>query len=292
MLYTKYVYFFQGAGLILLVAMIGAIVLTLRHKEGVKRQSIAAQVARGPTTAIEVVKVESGRGDHAGGSGASVMTIGLGHYLTVAAILFTLGIFGIFLNRKNVIVILMSIELMLLAVNINLVAFSSLPGRPRRPGLRAVRADGRRRRGGHRACHRRRLLPQPRLDRGRRHQHDEGLSGDGIVSGQSRAMSGRHVIAGSFGHGCASGRDRRMIYTAIVFLPLVGALIAGLLGRVHRRRGRARSSPRRSWCSRGAVVGRLLAGRLRRRRPRKVAAAALGRRRASSTSTGRSASTR
>jgi NADH-quinone oxidoreductase subunit K len=52
------------------------------------------------------------------------MTIGLAHYLTVAAILFTLGIFGIFLNRKNVIVILMSIELMLLAVNINFVAFS------------------------------------------------------------------------------------------------------------------------------------------------------------------------
>ena len=52
------------------------------------------------------------------------MDIGLSHYLTVAAILFTIGIFGIFLNRKNVIVILMSIELMLLAVNINLVAFS------------------------------------------------------------------------------------------------------------------------------------------------------------------------
>ncbi len=51
--------------------------------------------------------------------------IGLGHYLSVAAILFTLGIFGIFLNRKNVIIILMSIELMLLAVNINLVAFSA-----------------------------------------------------------------------------------------------------------------------------------------------------------------------
>ena len=51
--------------------------------------------------------------------------IGLSHYLTVAAILFTLGIFGIFLNRKNVIVILMSIELMLLAVNINFVAFSA-----------------------------------------------------------------------------------------------------------------------------------------------------------------------
>ena len=56
------------------------------------------------------------------------MTIGLGHYLVVAAILFTLGIFGIFLNRKNVIVILMSIELILLSVNINLVAFSSYSG--------------------------------------------------------------------------------------------------------------------------------------------------------------------
>ena len=62
LLYTKYIYFFQAAGLILLVAMIGAIVLTLRHKEGVKRQNIAAQVARGPATAIEVRKVESGKG--------------------------------------------------------------------------------------------------------------------------------------------------------------------------------------------------------------------------------------
>jgi NADH-quinone oxidoreductase subunit K len=53
------------------------------------------------------------------------MTIGLSHYLTVAAILFTLGVFGIFLNRKNVIVILMSVELILLAVNINFVAFST-----------------------------------------------------------------------------------------------------------------------------------------------------------------------
>ena len=54
--------------------------------------------------------------------------IGLSHYLTVAAILFTLGVFGIFLNRKNLIVILMSIELILLSVNINFVAFSSFLG--------------------------------------------------------------------------------------------------------------------------------------------------------------------
>ena len=53
------------------------------------------------------------------------MTIGLVHYLVVAAILFTMGVLGIFLNRKNLIVILMAIELILLAVNINLVAFSA-----------------------------------------------------------------------------------------------------------------------------------------------------------------------
>ena len=56
------------------------------------------------------------------------MTIGLAHYLTVAAILFTLGIFGIFLNRRNLIVLLMAIELMLLAVNLNFIAFSSYLG--------------------------------------------------------------------------------------------------------------------------------------------------------------------
>jgi NADH-quinone oxidoreductase subunit K len=53
------------------------------------------------------------------------MEIGILHYLTLAAIIFTIGIFGIFLNRRNVIIILMSIELMLLAVNINFIAFSA-----------------------------------------------------------------------------------------------------------------------------------------------------------------------
>ncbi len=61
-LYTKYIYFFQVAGLVLLVAMIGAIVLTLRHKPNVKRQSIPEQVARNRETAIEVRKVETGKG--------------------------------------------------------------------------------------------------------------------------------------------------------------------------------------------------------------------------------------
>ncbi len=61
-LYTDYIFYFQTAGLILLVAMIGAIVLTLRHKEGVKRQNISDQVARGPATSIEIIKVKSGQG--------------------------------------------------------------------------------------------------------------------------------------------------------------------------------------------------------------------------------------
>jgi NADH-quinone oxidoreductase subunit J len=61
-LYTRYVYFFEVAGMILLVAMIGAIVLTLQHKPGVKRQSVAEQVARRRSTAIDIVKVKSGQG--------------------------------------------------------------------------------------------------------------------------------------------------------------------------------------------------------------------------------------
>ncbi|GAA5107183.1 NADH-quinone oxidoreductase subunit J [Bartonella jaculi] len=61
-LYTDYVFYFQIAGIILLVAMIGAIVLTLRHKSGVKRQSIAAQVSRTVENAIEIKQVESGKG--------------------------------------------------------------------------------------------------------------------------------------------------------------------------------------------------------------------------------------
>jgi NADH-quinone oxidoreductase subunit J len=61
-LYTRYVYFFQVSGLVLLVAMIGAIVLTLRHKPNVRRQNIADQVARTPATAIEIKQVRPGQG--------------------------------------------------------------------------------------------------------------------------------------------------------------------------------------------------------------------------------------
>jgi NADH-quinone oxidoreductase subunit J len=61
-LYTDYVYFFQAAGMVLLVAMIGAIVLTLRHRKGVLRQNIADQVARTPATGMRIVQIQSGEG--------------------------------------------------------------------------------------------------------------------------------------------------------------------------------------------------------------------------------------
>jgi NADH-quinone oxidoreductase subunit J len=61
-LYTRYVYLFEAAGMVLLVAMVGAIVLTLRHREGIKRQNISDQVARRPATAIEIKKVKPGQG--------------------------------------------------------------------------------------------------------------------------------------------------------------------------------------------------------------------------------------
>ncbi|EJF88716.1 NADH-quinone oxidoreductase subunit J [Bartonella tamiae] len=61
-LYTDYIFYFQIAGLVLLVAMIGAIILTLRHKPGVKRQSISEQVARSPENAIEIKKIKTGEG--------------------------------------------------------------------------------------------------------------------------------------------------------------------------------------------------------------------------------------
>jgi NADH-quinone oxidoreductase subunit J len=119
-LYTDYVYYFQIAGLVLLVAMIGAIVLTLRSRPGVRRQVISVQNARTAAMAVDMHDLKPGEGAY--------MTIGLTQYLTVAAILFTIGVLGIFLNRKNIIIILMSVELILLAVNINFVAFSAYLG--------------------------------------------------------------------------------------------------------------------------------------------------------------------
>ena len=159
LLYTRYLFVFEGAGLVLLVAMIGAIVLTHRARGGVRRQNITQQNMRRPQDAT--------RNDQSASRPGSRAVIGLEHYLVVSAILFVMGVLGIFINRKNVIIILMAIELILLAVNLNLVAFSAYPARSGRPDLRDVRADRRGGRGGDRACHPRHLFPWPRHHRGR-----------------------------------------------------------------------------------------------------------------------------
>ena len=116
LLYTHYFYLFQTAGMILLVAIIGAITLTLRHRP------VRAAGHRRPG---QPAARRDGRAAQGALGERRLMAIPVSHYLTLAAILFTTGVFGIFLNRKNVIIILMSIELILLAVNINFVAFSA-----------------------------------------------------------------------------------------------------------------------------------------------------------------------
>ena len=96
--------------------------------------------------------------DHADGNG-------LANYLTLAAIVFTIGIAGIILNHKNIIIILMSVELILLAVNINLIAFSTYSGDLTGQAF-ALYSDCGRGGGGDRPCDPRCLLPQSRLNRG------------------------------------------------------------------------------------------------------------------------------
>ena len=94
------------------------------------------------------------------------MGIGLTHYLTLAAIVFTIGIAGIILNHKNIIIILMSVELILLSVNINLIAFSTYSGDLTGQAFRSFYSDRRRGGGCDRPCDPGGLLPQSRLDRG------------------------------------------------------------------------------------------------------------------------------
>ncbi len=120
LLYSRYLFAFEIAGLILLVAMIGAIVLTHRGRSDTRTPRASSQLRRRPGDAIKLVDPGVGRGDET--------VIGLSAYLLVAAVVFTIGVLGIFLNRRNVILMLMAIELILLAVNINLVAFSAYLG--------------------------------------------------------------------------------------------------------------------------------------------------------------------
>ncbi len=116
--FTRYAYPAQVAAIILLVASIAAIVLTLRQRVGHKPQDIAKQVA---------VQGEGPRSNRQNGRREETM-ITLTYVLALSGILFSIGVAGVFLNRKNIIILLMCIELMLLAVNFNFVAFSRFRG--------------------------------------------------------------------------------------------------------------------------------------------------------------------
>ena len=135
--YTNYLYPLQVAAVLLLVAIIAAIALTLRkRKDSQLHQSVGAGAG-------EEGRPRAHRADETGGRAGTgerdtrrsdlmmefaLGPITLGHYLSLGAILFALSVIGIFLNRKNLIVLLMAIELMLLAVNLNFVAFSHYLG--------------------------------------------------------------------------------------------------------------------------------------------------------------------
>jgi NADH:ubiquinone oxidoreductase subunit K len=133
LLYTKYLYPVEIAAVILLVAMIAAIALTLRSARTASHQSVAAG-ACACRDRLTVVKMAATRQAPAPEPAPMLPrrrkhdALTLGHFLTLGAMLFALAVVGIFLNRKNLIVLLMAIELMLLAVNMNFVAFSHYLG--------------------------------------------------------------------------------------------------------------------------------------------------------------------
>ena len=110
------------AGIILLVAIVAAVALTLRRRTDAKVQNPSRQVRVKREERVRLVKMKSEKPLPAKGVREAMVT--LAHYLTLGALLLCISVAGIFLNRKNVIILLMCIELMLLAVNMNFVAFS------------------------------------------------------------------------------------------------------------------------------------------------------------------------
>ena len=125
LIYTEYVYPFEIAAVILLVAIVAAIALTLRKRKLSKYMDPATQIGVQRKDRVRIVTMASEKRDSESQAkeGGKLM-IPLSHYLILGAILFAISVVGIFLNRKNIIILLMAIELMLLAVNMNFVAFS------------------------------------------------------------------------------------------------------------------------------------------------------------------------
>ena len=143
---------------------------------GTRNQNPAAQVAVKASDRVRIVKMASVPPSDAGTRVRNPAMITLAHYIVLGAILFCISVAGIFINRKNVIVLLMAIELMLLAVNMNFVAFSRFLGDVARAGVRVLHPD----RGGggigDRPGDPGRAVPQPRDDQRRRNGFDERLT--------------------------------------------------------------------------------------------------------------------
>jgi NADH-quinone oxidoreductase subunit K len=125
-LFTDFMLPFEIAAVILTVAVVAAVMLTLRRRGGTKRTRIRRKRGRRSRAHGEDRLRLGGLKPTARREQAVVIT--LGHYLVLGAVLFCISVAGIFINRKNVIILLMAIELMLLAVNINFVAFSRFLG--------------------------------------------------------------------------------------------------------------------------------------------------------------------
>ena len=119
MLYTQYAFAFEIAAVLLLVAIIAAIALTLRRRKDSRYQDPSLQVKARREDRVRLVSMKAEKNDRSADPS---------HYLVLAAILFAISVVGIFLNRRNLIVLLMAIELMLLAVNLNFIAFSHFLG--------------------------------------------------------------------------------------------------------------------------------------------------------------------
>ena len=130
-LYTRFLLPFEIAALILTVGVVAAVALTLRKRSDARYESAEQQVRVKPTDRVRMVKMDAVRPVatrcREPDRGAALM-ISLAHYIVLGAVLFCIAVAGLFINRKNVIVLLMSIELMLLAVNMNFVAFSRFLG--------------------------------------------------------------------------------------------------------------------------------------------------------------------
>ena len=125
-IYTGYLYPLQIAAVLLLVAIVAAIALTLRERKDSRHMDPSEQVRVKRADRVRIVKMP--RLAQARRARLMLGPMTLGHYLALGGMLFALSVVGIFLNRRNLIVLLMAIELMLLAVNLNFVAFSHYLG--------------------------------------------------------------------------------------------------------------------------------------------------------------------